>query len=54
MPTERQAREALEAMVRDYERLTPDQREQMTEASVVRQFIDRLFAEVLGWPIQDP
>jgi predicted type IV restriction endonuclease len=26
----------------------------MSEASVVRQFIDRLLEEVLGWPIKDP
>ncbi|MBN1286275.1 MAG: hypothetical protein JXB47_12830, partial [Anaerolineae bacterium] len=52
--SESAARAALETLVKDFERLTDEQREQMSEASVVRQFVDRLFGEVLGWPIQDP
>jgi Eco57I restriction-modification methylase/N-6 DNA Methylase len=54
MPTEAQARHNLEALIADYDRLPPDDRRQMSEASVVRQFIDRLLDEVLGWPIKDP
>jgi hypothetical protein len=48
MPTETEARQALQKLVEDYNRLTADQRENMTEASVVRQFIDRLLGDVLG------
>ncbi|MBI1258032.1 MAG: hypothetical protein GC204_11225 [Chloroflexi bacterium] len=54
MPSELQARRNLEALIADYERLSDDERRQMSEASVVRQFIDRLLDEVLGWPIRDP
>jgi predicted type IV restriction endonuclease len=54
MPTETEARQALQKLVEDYNRLTADQRENMIEASVVRQFIDRLLRDVLGWPIEDP
>ncbi len=52
--TEAQARQALKALLKDYQALTPDARAQMSEASVVRQFVDRLLEEVLGWPIKDP
>ena len=54
MPSEQQARRNLVALIADYDRLTLDERRQMSEASVVRQFIDRLLEEVLGWPIKDP
>jgi hypothetical protein len=40
MPSESQARRNLEALIADYERLLPDERRQMSEASVVRQFVD--------------
>jgi hypothetical protein len=52
--TEAEARQKLRALLDDFHKLTPTQREEMTEASVVRQFIDRLLEEVLGWPIKDP
>ncbi len=52
--TEAQARQALQKLLSDYNRQTPEDRAQMTEASVVRQFIDRLLRDVLGWPIEDP
>ena len=51
---ETRARQVLEALVADYRALSPDARIQMSEASVVRQFVDRLLEEVLGWPIKDP
>src|SRR5450432_401356 len=54
MPSELQARRNLEALIADFNRLTADERRQMSEASVVRQFVDRLLEEVLGWPIKDP
>jgi hypothetical protein len=52
--SEHAARQNLKAILDAYSNLTPDQRREMTEASVVRQFIDRLLEEVLGWPIKDP
>ncbi|MBC8171755.1 MAG: hypothetical protein H7X77_08780, partial [Anaerolineae bacterium] len=48
------ARQKLKALLDDFDKLTPDARKTMSEASVVRQFIDRLLEEVLGWPIKDP
>jgi len=54
MPTEAEARQALQKLLDDYHHLSPDDRAQMSEASVVRQFIDRLLRDVLGWPIEDP
>jgi hypothetical protein len=55
MPTtEPGARTALKALLKDFNRLTPDDRRQMSETSIVHQFIDRLFEEVLGWPVKDP
>ncbi|MEP0762451.1 MAG: N-6 DNA methylase, partial [Chloroflexota bacterium] len=54
MPTENEARQALQRLLDDYHRLTREDLAQMTEASVVRQFIDRLLRDVLGWPIEDP
>ena len=52
--TEAQARQALQRLLDDFNRQTPEDRAQMTEASVVRQFIDRRLRDVLGWPIEDP
>ena len=52
--TENDARQALQQLLEDFNRLSADDRAQMTEASVVRQFIDRLLRDVLGWPIEDP
>lgn len=52
--TESQARQALQALLDDYNALSDDARAQMTEAGVVRQFVDRLLRDVLGWPIEDP
>ena len=54
MPSEEQARRNLTDLIAAYERLTPEERRQMSEASVVRQFVDRLLEEVLGWPIKEP
>lgn len=53
MPTQQDALVALENLLADYHRLTDTDRASMTEASVARQFIDRLWREVLGWPIDD-
>jgi hypothetical protein len=52
--SETQARGNLRALLDDFDRLTADERKTMSEASVVRQFVDRLLEEVLGWPIKDP
>ncbi|MFN8493255.1 MAG: hypothetical protein U0350_37000 [Caldilineaceae bacterium] len=48
-----QAREQIKQLVAKYCALSDDDKRQMTEASVVRQFIEPLL-EALGWPIQDP
>jgi hypothetical protein len=54
MPTETDARLALQQLVADYNRTTPDQRADLTERDVVHHFINRLLGEVLGWPTTDP
>jgi hypothetical protein len=51
--TETQARQKLEIILADYRKLSEAERKDMTEASVVGQFISRLLEEVLGWPIKD-
>ncbi|MAS34817.1 MAG: hypothetical protein CL610_12475 [Anaerolineaceae bacterium] len=53
-PTQDEAKRALQTLIDQYNRMTEADRLQMTEASVVRQFIDRLLEEVLGWPIKEP
>ena len=54
MPTEAEARRNLEALIQKYDQMSPEDRAQMSEASVVRQFIDLLFRDVLGWEIENP
>lgn len=51
--TEAQARHNLQNLINKYENLTEHEREMTTEASVVRQFVDVLLRDVLGWPIED-
>ena len=50
--TQDQARVRIQALVNQYRSLTDSQRQQMTEASVVHQYLDP-FLEALGWPIRD-
>ncbi|MCX9079525.1 MAG: N-6 DNA methylase, partial [Candidatus Methanoperedens sp.] len=52
--SEAAARAALQQLLDDFYALSDDDRRRMSEASVVRQFVDRLLEEVLGWPIKDP
>ncbi len=52
--SETDSRQALRTLLKDIGWLTPDEHKQLSEASVVRQFLDRLLEEVLGWPIKDP
>src|SRR5260221_10381812 len=52
--TEAQAKQNLQALIEKFGKLSADDRKQMSEASVVRQFIDILLRDVLGWPIEDP
>ena len=54
MPTQDEAKRALQQLIADYNRMSDAERLGMTEASVVHQFINRLLEEVLGWPIKDP
>src|SRR5437763_13817122 len=51
--TEQQARQHLQTLIAKFNALTVDDRKTMSEASVVRQFIDILLRDVLGWPIED-
>lgn len=47
-----QAREKIRRLVDKYASMTPEDGKNMTEASVVNQFLDP-FLEALGWPIKD-
>lgn len=48
------ARQNLNVLLQDYyHKYSEDDRARFSEADVVRQFLDRLFRDVLGWPIQD-
>jgi SAM-dependent methyltransferase len=50
---EAQAKEALKKLIDKYNKLTTDEKREMSEATVVRQFVDILLRDVLGWPIED-
>src|SRR5215472_2886210 len=52
--TESQARQNLQNLIKKFNAQSADDRKLMSEASVVRQFIDILLRDVLGWPIEDP
>lgn len=52
--TEQSARQHLKTLVEKYDKLPQDERRQITEDGVIRQFIDILLRDVLGWPIEDP
>src|SRR5579859_7082335 len=52
--SEQQAKQNLRALIDKYRALSADERKTMSEATVVRQFIDILLRDVLGWPIEDP
>jgi len=47
------ARQQTETLIQSYNTLDAGERKTMTEASVVRQFVDPLL-KALGWPIEDP
>jgi hypothetical protein len=51
---ESEARQALKALFKDLDELTPAQRADIVESSVVHYYLDRLFRDVLGWPIDRP
>ena len=54
MLTEQAARQHLKNLLDKYERMDAAERRQITEDGVIRQFIDILLRDVLGWPIEDP
>ena len=54
MLIEQTARRHLQDLLTKYERMTEAERRQLTEDGVIRQFIDILLRDVLGWPIEDP
>jgi len=51
--TQQKARSAVQALVERYRALTKVQKAAITEAGVIHQFLDPLFA-ALGWPVGDP
>ncbi|MEJ2150647.1 MAG: hypothetical protein P8Z40_14375, partial [Chloroflexota bacterium] len=54
MPLNReQARAEIQHLIERYHDMTDDERSQITEASVVQQFIEPLL-EALGWPLREP
>lgn len=53
MLTEAAARHALQALLNDYHKFPPERLRTFSESEVVHQFLDRLFRDVLGWPIED-
>jgi len=52
-PEQSAACQQIELLIQRYKDLTPDERKAMTEAGVVRQFVDPLL-KALGWPIEEP
>ena len=52
-PEQSAARQQIEKLTQLYKSLDANARKAMTEASVVRQFVDPLL-KALGWPIEDP
>lgn len=51
--TKEQAKNEIKQLIAKYHALSADGKKELTEATVVRQFIDPLLA-ALGWPIGDP
>lgn len=54
MLTEQTARDNLHRLLDKYEAMSESDRRLITEDGVIRQFIDILLRDVLGWPIEDP
>ncbi|MBC8100180.1 MAG: hypothetical protein H7Y11_12110, partial [Armatimonadetes bacterium] len=48
------ARHALDALIDKYNKMSDAERRDISEAGVVRQFVDDLLRDVLGYPIGDP
>ena len=53
IPDQSTARHQIETLIQRFNALDAGERKMMTEASVVRQFVDPLL-KALGWPIEDP
>jgi predicted type IV restriction endonuclease len=51
--TQRQARQQIDGLIQKYPKIAKPNRQAITEAGVVHQFLDPLFA-ALGWPVDDP
>lgn len=51
--TQDQAREKIGELIEKYRTMTVLERKEISESSVVHQFLDP-FLEALGWPVQDP
>ncbi len=51
--SKQQAKQQIKQLIAKYIALSADDKKELTEATVVRQFIDPLLA-ALGWPIGDP
>lgn len=52
-PSEDIARQNLSELVERYYKLTESQKAEVSESGVLGSFIDPLFRDVLGWPIED-
>ncbi|HYO88997.1 MAG TPA: N-6 DNA methylase, partial [Candidatus Limnocylindrales bacterium] len=50
MPSQAEARAALQRLIDQYHSLTQERRNAVTEADVVTQYIEPLLFDVLGWP----
>lgn len=50
---ETEARKQIETLIKKYKNIPEGERKTLSEASVVHQFLDPLFA-ALGWPVADP
>ncbi|WP_420629830.1 Eco57I restriction-modification methylase domain-containing protein [Candidatus Leptofilum sp.] len=53
MISRQQARQQIEELIQQYEKIPKAERPNLTEANVLHQFIDPLL-QALGWPINDP
>src|SRR5258708_534490 len=54
MVDQENARRALDALITKYKTISAAERKEISEAGVVRQFLDVFLEKVLGYPIGDP
>ena len=54
MPTQQDARAALQKLIARYHAVNVTDRLALTESDVLEKFVVPLFHDVLGWPVHDP